>query len=205
MQQGEKIAHSEILSVWKTAIETQKHFAELSIKMRQLGLTLTGAVLAVAIVLLKDEAQTVVTLFGLKLPLVSLVFFTAAGVLYAASVLDVKVYHKMLRGAVRFNELFEDKHAEEMFGTVGMTQTISAYSRNKETPELLPQTKRWLPPKKSYNAGRKITLFYWVPMMALISIGIAAIFSANVSDIDIPSSAGQIASVEVEDSFVSGK
>ena len=131
-------------------------------------------------------------------------FYTAAGVLYAACVLDVKVYHKMLRGAVKFNELFEDKHAEELFGTVGMTQTISAYSRNKETPELLPQTKKWLPPNKSYNAGRKITLFYQVPMVALIFIGIAAIFSANVSNKEVPSSADQIASWDMEVSFVSG-
>ena len=47
--QGLKEEH--LLLVWERAIETQMHFAELSIKTRQIGMTVVGATLGLAIVL----------------------------------------------------------------------------------------------------------------------------------------------------------
>lgn len=198
-QQDVAITHAEILTVWTTAIETQKHFAELSIKMRQVGLTLTGAILAVAIILLRDETLATLTFFCLSIPLVSLVFFTASGVLQAANILDTHVYHKMLRGAVKFNELFEDKHAERLFGTVGMTQTISAYSRAKNTPNLNEETKEWEYSSPKYAAS-KISMFYHVPSFLLVLLGVAFIWSANINIGGVDTGVDHKAVAECEDS-----
>lgn len=175
-----EITNEQIISIWKTSVETQKHFAELSIKMRQLGLTLTGAVLAVAIILLKDDSMATIQVCKWELPLVSFVFLTAAGVLYAASILDVKVYHKMLRGAVKFNEGFENAHVENLIKTAGMTQTISAFSRSENDPIISQDRKSWTLSGSS-NAGKKISFFYWIPIGLFVFLAIAFVISVNVT------------------------
>lgn len=177
-------SNAEIIDIWRTNIETQKHFAELSLRMRQLGLTISGAILAIAVFLVRnDKGQfDVIELWWIKIPIVTILFVASAIVLFAAKIVDVNVYHKMLRGAVKFNEIFETKHAT-LFANVGLTHSISAYSRYQKSPILNKDSKDearyiWNGDSKM-DAGIRISFFYYVPILALLSIALIILFAAN--------------------------
>src|SRR3954470_5464142 len=82
-----------ILLVWERAIQTQMHFAELSIKTRQIGMTVVGATLGLAIVLNRSESSFMLKLYGSNFPITSILCWTSALILYAIKILDVGVYH----------------------------------------------------------------------------------------------------------------
>jgi hypothetical protein len=166
-----------LLLVWERAIQTQMHFAELSIKTRQIGMTVVGATLGLAIVLNRSESGFMLTLCGFNIPITSVLCWTSALILYAIKILDFNVYHQMLRGAVAFNEQLEAKNLLSLFGTEkGLTQAISFFSRH---------------PKAHYTdgaygkqnvgrlrfAGDRILLFYWLMISALVLAGLALKFA----------------------------
>ena len=104
--------HEHYIAIWSKAIDTQMHFNDLSVKSRQLGLTFIVAVLGVAILLLtrSNDFAINIPLFGgtLQLHVSVLLFLAASLALNAVKILDLNVYHKMLRGAVAFGEDFEE-------------------------------------------------------------------------------------------------
>jgi hypothetical protein len=171
------------LELWKQGIETQMHFAELSIKMRQIGLTMAGATLALAVILSRTNNGFSFTIPCLewKIPIATVLCISAAIILYAAKTLDAGMYHKMLRGAVKFNELLEQKMESNVEWEVGLTETISAYSRYKD-PKLLKErdeeNERWGGIHMKY-AAKKIENFY---LFCITSLLVAAFFLALVAN-----------------------
>ena len=125
------------ITIWSKVIDTQMHFNELSVKSRQLGITSIIAALGVAIVLVSRGND-----FAFSLPISGidvqvhvsvLLFFGAWLALQAVKILDLNVYHKMLRGAVAFCEDFEEVYMKQIFHLdKGMTQAISHFSRYKD-------------------------------------------------------------------------
>jgi len=160
------------------------HFAELSIKMRQIGLTLSGAILALAIVLRRADLTYSIGIMdnSLSIPIEALLCFVAAIILYAAKILDHGMYHQMLRGAVRFNELYEQQLDDLIGWKSGLTESISAYSRY-DTPSLLDDRnengERWDKSAKSRLAGNKINRFYITTICALILAAVILIYIEN--------------------------
>jgi hypothetical protein len=166
-----------ILLVWERAIQTQMHFAELSIKTRQIGMTVVGATLGLAIVLARSDSSFNITLNEVNLPITSVLCWTSALVLFAIWILDVKVYHQMLRGAVAFNEELEEKTLLKLFGTEkGLTQAISFFSRhpNAEYKNSLYGGKS---EKKNHFAAHRVSIFYGLMIGALILAGFALKFA----------------------------
>ena len=124
----EKAREDQLLLVWERAIQTQMHFAELSIKTRQVGMTVVGATLGLAIVLNRTDTGFSLSLASWEIPISAVLCWVAAIVLFAIRLLDVGVYHRMLRGAVAFNEELEQKNLLRLFGTTkGLTQAISFF------------------------------------------------------------------------------
>ena len=122
------------VAIWQKAVDTQMHFNEMSVKSRQLGLAFVAAALGVGIVLLSRGSDFAITqeLWFLKFEVhVSVVIVLAAAfALAAVRILDLNVYHKMLRGAVTFGEDFEENYMKQIFLLEkGMTQAISHFSR----------------------------------------------------------------------------
>ena len=125
------------VSIWSKAVETQMHFNEMCVKSRQFGLGFVSAALGLGIVLLGkgDEFSIPFQLLGIvfKLHMTVLIILSSAFALQAVKILDVNVYHKMLRGAVYFGEDFEQKYMKEIFDLEkGMTQAISHFSRHED-------------------------------------------------------------------------
>ena len=108
------------------------HFNEMSVKARQFGLTFVAAALGLGVVMLSRGPDFVLSIpyLGFDLHGVVLLVLASAFALFAVSLLDLKVYHRMLRGAVTFGEDFEANYMKQIFQLEkGMTQAISHYSR----------------------------------------------------------------------------
>lgn len=170
------------IDIWKFSIETQKHFAELSIRMRQLSLAVTGAIIAFASLLYARGDHFPIILFDFEIPIAALLLSVASGLLILARELDAAVYHRMLRGAVKFNEMWEGKIRDEIGWDAGLTETISAYSRFSK-PKFEDGT--WENSGKKSNAEDRIRRFYTLPAVALFVISAIILFSFQSADIDL--------------------
>src|ERR1700724_133737 len=90
--ESQKLRDDQLLLVWERAIQTQMHFAELSLKTRQVGMTVVGATLGLAIVLNRTSSGFVLTFHNWEFPITSVLCWAAAIVLFAIRLLDVEVY-----------------------------------------------------------------------------------------------------------------
>lgn len=165
------------IAIWAKAVDTQMHFNEMSVKSRQFGLAFVAASLGLGIVLLtrhEDVSIPIPLLCGFDLNVTVLIAFAAAAGLYAVKILDLNVYHKMLRGAVTFNEDFEEKHMKEIFLLEkGMTQAISHFSRYEDAHVIAKpgETYRYSGNSKK-NALEKIQKFYRFSIGSLCAVGL---------------------------------
>jgi hypothetical protein len=105
------------LAIWQKAVDTQMHFNEMSVKARQFGLTFVAAALGLGVVMLSRGPDFVLSIpyLGFDLHGVVLLVLASAFALFAVRILDLKVYHRMLRGAVTFGEDFEANYMKQIF------------------------------------------------------------------------------------------
>lgn len=184
-----------IVDIWKQAVDTQKHFNDMCVRSRQLGLTFVAASLGAALYLFirapggaGDAATTSATyaysfaVCGRQIVLhVSLaIILAAAAAVYAVKKLDLGVYHQMLRGAVSFGEDLEERHIRPMVGlNKGMTQAISHFSRNSDAKvERAEDTRYRYLGNNQRHAGEKLTGFYRV-ILSFLALLAVAIFAAS--------------------------
>ena len=125
------------ISIWSKTVDTQMHFNDMSVKSRQFGLTFVVAVLGVAVVLFTrgNDFAFILDIFDVTVQIhVSVLLFLCASIaLEAVKILDLNVYHKMLRGAVAFGEDFEEQYMKKIFNLEkGMTQSISHFTRHED-------------------------------------------------------------------------
>jgi hypothetical protein len=180
-EDDEKLTLSKLhIDIWKQAVDTQKHFNDMCVKSRQLGLTFVAASLGAAFFLFIRSpsaegggtdgaaAHTIseysVNIGGHAVILhVSLfIILAAAAAVAAVKYLDLGVYHQMLRGAVTFGEGLEEMHIRKIVDLQkGMTQTISHYSRNSDADKITGTDGQYTyigDDKK--HAGTKLARFY---------------------------------------------
>jgi hypothetical protein len=108
------------------------------------------------------------------------IILAAAAAVYAVKLLDLGVYHKMLRGAVAFGEDLEEVHLRKMLGlNKGMTQAISHFSRNSDAKTSLSEGRMVYHGTNQRNAGQKINRFYWVVILSLVACGLVMFVIGN--------------------------
>ncbi len=165
------------VAIWAKAIDTQMHFNEMSVKSRQFGLGFVAAALGLGIVLLvrrQDFSLSVYYFGGFDIDATVLIVFASAMALYAVRILDLKVYHKMLRGAVAFGEDFEENYMKQIFVLEkGMTQAISHFSRHSDANVRAENGRYSYIGLNRRDALTKILWFYRVSISTLV---IAAVF-----------------------------
>jgi hypothetical protein len=172
------------VAIWAKAVDTQMHFNEMAVKSRQFGLAFVAAALGLGIVLLirRDEFTVAIPYFGgFDLHMTVLIAFASAFALQAVKILDLNVYHKMLRGAVAFGEDFEQNYMKEVFALQkGMTQAISHFSRHEDASVRMQDGKYCYCGKDKKNALIKIRRFYHFSIGMLCVVGILLfLFTAN--------------------------
>ena len=169
--------------IWEKAVDTQMHFNEMSVKSRQLGLSLVVAALGLAIVLLTRQQEFLIGLpfdgHVYQTHVAGIIITVAAAALYAVKRLDLGVYHRMLRGAVTFGEELEDAglRDEIMQTPKGMTEFISLFSRHHNIETTIKEGNTQYIGKDETTAEIKINRFYWLAIWTLISIGVILIFA----------------------------
>lgn len=108
----------------------------------------------------------------------------AAAAIAGVSTLDLKVYHKMLRGAVAFGEDLENNHLKAKLGLdKGMTQAISHFSRHPNAtakPATESSKCEYLTGEGEINAGNKIKNFYIFVIASLVIVGGLTLWAGHV-------------------------
>jgi hypothetical protein len=175
-----------VITVWEKAVDTQMHFNEMCVKSRQLGLTFVAAALGVAIFLFtrtdgKYDVSKTICGVDVKFHVAVLIVLAAALAVWAVRILDLNVYHQMLRGAVAFGEDLEEARIKSMLGLEkGMTQAISHFSRNTDAAVEVGSTGSFhYTGKDQKSAQKKIGLFYNVVIGFLIASAGALFFLTN--------------------------
>lgn len=186
-----------LVEIWKQAVDTQKHFNDMCVKSRQLGLTFVAASLGAALYLFirgpggPSEATggTGAAIYAysfsvcgrqIMLHISLAILLAAAAAVYAVRKLDLEVYHKMLRGAVYFGEDLEERHIKPLLGLhLGMTQSISHFSRHSDARVQRGEDGRFIyAGEDRHNAGEKLNSFYNL-IFGLLFLLALAIFCAN--------------------------
>jgi hypothetical protein len=170
------------VSIWAKAIDTQMHFNEMAVKSRQFGLAFVAAALGVGIVLIGHGEDYAIPLFcGLKLNASVVIAIAGAVALYSVMQLDLYVYHKMLRGAVRFGEDFEQKYMKTIFDLEkGMTQAITHFSQYQDADTVTNADGRLL--YRGVNrksALEKIRRFYRFLIASLLILAVVLFVARN--------------------------
>jgi hypothetical protein len=164
------------VSIWAKVVDTQMHFNEMSVKSRQFGLGFVAAALGLGIVLLVRQQEFSIPIYwlgGFDLHVTVLVVLASALALQAVRVLDLNVYHKMLRGAVTFGEDFEENYMKQIFDLEkGMTQAISHFSRHEDAGAVIQGRRYSYQGWDRKNAYIKIRWFYRFTIGTLIAVAI---------------------------------
>jgi hypothetical protein len=176
-----------LVAIWSKAVDTQMHFNEMCVKSRQLGLTFVAAALGLAVFLFSRSSSDAIYVFKVQIKSVSFnlhiaefIILAAAASVYAVKLLDLGVYHKMLRGAVAFGEDLEEVHLTKILGlNKGMTQAISHFSRHSDAGTTLSDGKYIYTGHNQETAARKIALFYWTVITSLIACAIIMFLVGN--------------------------
>lgn len=174
------------LSIWEKAVDTQMHFNEMSVKSRQLGLTFVAGTLGVAVVLLSQGQAFSLNVFlwgfNFELHVAVLLVLGAHLALQAVKLLDLNVYHKMLRGAVSFGEDLEENYLKGKHFELekGMTQAISHFSRCPDAKVSRGENGRYeYAGSKLKDAESKIEEFYRATGRFLLGAALALFLVTN--------------------------
>jgi len=175
--------------IWEKAVDTQMHFNEMSVKSRQLGLSFVVAALGLAVILLANEGDfsiiIQIPIFDVpwEFHVAGIIVLISSFVLIAVSLLDLNVYHRMLRGAVAFGEEIEKKNLVEtiMNTPLGMTESISFFSRFTDAEV---KDSKYIGKIKT-TAKNKILWFYRLCVITLICIAsLIFIFVGGKQEVD---------------------
>jgi H+/Cl- antiporter ClcA len=180
------------VSIWAKAVDTQMHFNEMAVKSRQFGLAFVAAALGLGIVLIargEDFGIPIPGFAGWQLNVSVLIALAGIVALYGVRVLDLNVYHKMLRGAVKFGEDFEENYMKQIFSLQkGMTQAITFFSQYPNAKAEPDGNGKYSYKKGERNEGEKlktaldkIKRFYNVLMLALFGLAVVLFVARNFS------------------------
>lgn len=147
--------------------------------------------LGVGLVLKADISPVV--LFSMKLPILSIVCVAAGCMMYLTKTLDVDVYHRMLRGAVAFNEDLERHRLLKYIQLEnGLSETITIYSRFKDAHRVTIEGKTHHVGVKEDSLRNRMTRFYYVATFGLFIVAIAVVVGQSAAPIDSSSITVQI-------------
>lgn len=171
------------IRIWEKAVDTQMHFNEMSVKARQFGLTFVAGALGLGVVLQtrgQEFAYSIPIFGGVEIHAIVILILASAFAMYAVSLLDLRVYHRMLRGAVYFGEDFEQKYLKQIFQLEkGMTQAISHFSRFDDAAINRTDAGYQYIGKDATTAEDKVRRFYTWSIRILVLAAIALVIITN--------------------------
>jgi hypothetical protein len=163
------------VDLWKQAVDVQKHFNDIEIRIRSLALTVLTFAVGAAAVAIKDK--TAVNIFRLDLHLSAVILFLGALLWLVFYFVDQVWYHRLLGGSVQYATTLE-KEIAVLLGrdpAEGLTQQISL---NSPYPFKMGLRGHNLLTWRIHSPV-KLKIFYWIIAALLIAFGIAAQLAAS--------------------------
>jgi hypothetical protein len=186
---AQPFADELIVKIWEKAIDTQMHFNEMSVKSRQLGLTFVGAALGLSILLMSNDKDYYFNLsvWGtpIHLHVSPIIILGSLIAISCVRILDLNVYHKMLRGAVSFGEDIENTCMVHRLGLNHMmTSSVSLHSRFSvvDLKSIKPNVYR---AQFKSSAFEKIKSFYFWLQFFLFSIALISALILHFSFVKV--------------------
>jgi len=149
------------VETWKTTIAVQEHFNEIAMKIRNIAITLVGALLGAVAFAAKEGL--LLRLFGVTVPASSFIVLVALMSLCAFYLMDRFWYHRLLYGAVNHGLEIEET-LKAQIPTIGLTTAIK-----KESPIKLFG-------KFEIGSTEKIDIFYFLSAVVLIALFVLFLF-----------------------------
>lgn len=154
-----------VIAVWKKTVDVQQHFNDIEIKIRNFAITILIAAIGAAGFALKLKLE--VLIFGIQVPLASVLMFAGALGLVLMWFMDRLWYHRLLYGAVEHACSIEQRHIHQL-PEIGLSQKIK-----DESPVRI---WRW-----NLHSTRKLDVFYFIIAAILIVGAIVMFFCKSVS------------------------
>jgi hypothetical protein len=149
-----------LIEAWKATVEVQKHFNDIGLRIRSLALTaltfiLGGTAFAYLNSPLIQFADRVAISPAAVLPLIGVPLWAAFWII------DVRWYHRLLRGAVAEGEALETLLVEKGVNVslAAKIKEASQYPNGKKKADGTANTPR--------KASRRLNAFYWCGIIAL--------------------------------------
>jgi len=152
---GAKEKFTHIVEFWKVTIGVQKHFNDLSLRIRNIALTILGVFLTIAAFSLKEKVF--IEVLNNDVPMTSIIILLSIIIWFAFYYMDRFWYHILLMGSVKHGSFIEKKYSKE-FPEMGLTKAVSAESAS----QIL------------HSKGR-LNLFYFLIGVVLVGLFIVAI------------------------------
>lgn len=153
------------IEIWKTIIETQKHFNDLEMKIRNFAILLMSAFIGAIGVSFKSGF--IIGLYKIQIPVAAVLALSAFGIWMLFWFVDVYWYHPLLKGAVRKGAEIETSLLSD-FPNINLTETIT-----RESP------RSFLIWKDLHSTG-KANLFYISVSVILLLCSVFLLLSEKV-------------------------
>jgi hypothetical protein len=151
-----------VIEIWKKCVDVHQHFNDLEMRIRNLAITVVGALIAAVSFAYQQGLET--PIFGKTIPaglgLVAAAVFAWGGFF----LMDRFWYHILLRGAVQHSAKLEEQFGELIPG-IALGKTISEASQNVKFFGI------------KMNSNRRLVAFYGVGLIMLAIVFIFLLFA----------------------------
>lgn len=156
------------VEMWKQAIDVQKHFNDIELRVRGLALSVLTLVLGGASLAIQNN--TTASYRQIHMPLASLILFGGTILWLTFYFVDQIWYHRLLLGAVKHGEELEDRISESLPGA-GLTKAISESSPYPFKIRFF----KWTLWEHGIHSTAKVRIFYFAVAGILLASGLVAL------------------------------
>ncbi|MEN4847859.1 HAD-IA family hydrolase [Pantoea agglomerans] len=135
------------VEIWKTTIDVQKHFNDMSMRVKHYAILMLTAFIGAVGFIYKNQGQMAMVIDGHAINLTGILGIFAIVVWNLIFFMDYVWYHPMLKGSVMSALNIEDRLRFDL-PTLNLTKTIGQYSHNGTLFN------------KPFNSNRKSKYFY---------------------------------------------
>jgi hypothetical protein len=155
-----------ILEAWKKVVDVQMHFNDIELRIRNLAVTISGAILGAA-GLAVEKGITPLNVFSLKISIYFVLFTAGAIVLVLFHFMDRFWYHRLLKGSVISGSTLKNTLQQRGI-SIDLGQRIS---------ELSPFTLFC----RVFHSTTKIDIFYYVPINMFLILAFVSLCPLSIA------------------------
>ena len=173
--------HKQVIEVWKTVVQVQQHFNDISMRIRSMVVTILLALFASVGFLYDKNVQIEIWSFDIKFAILVPLFGIFGAYLFYF--IDRYWYHRLLVGSVKHAIDIEKKYKSEI-PELSLSEAIGAESPYEPRGPvrwlacLLVSDKRFRETRRLHSDG-KIELFYKSVMLVLLLTTLTLAFFGN--------------------------